>query len=57
VAVVLPQLAAHRWYHALVPFDLASLVKAELLARGGPAVVIVRAPLDLERCTGPAKSS
>jgi hypothetical protein len=57
VAVILPQLAEHRWYHALVPFDLASLVKAELLARGGPAVVIVRAPPDLRECGGPATSS
>jgi amino acid transporter len=53
VVVILPQLAEHRWYHALVPFDLASLAKAELLARGGPAVVIVRAPPDLQECAPP----
>ena len=48
VAVVLPQLVEHPWYHALVPFDLASIVRMELLAHGRSQVVIVYALSDLQ---------
>ena len=57
VAVVLPQLVEHRWYHVLVPFDLASVVRTELLARGRPQVVIVSAPSDLQQWMRPVRSS
>jgi len=57
VAVVLPQLVEHRWYHALVPFDLASVVRRELLARGRPRVVIVSAPSNLQEWMRPVRAA
>ena len=57
VAVVLPQRVEHRWYHALVPFDLASVVRTELLARGRPQVVIVSAPSDLQEWMRPVRAA
>jgi amino acid transporter len=47
LAVVVPQLVEHRWYRALVPFDMASVLRSELLVRGGPPVLIVSALWDL----------
>jgi amino acid transporter len=47
LAVVVPQLVEYRWYRALVPFDLAAVLRSELLVRGGPPIVIVSAPWDL----------
>jgi hypothetical protein len=52
VAVVVPQLVEHRWYRALFPFDMATLLRSELLARGGPPVVVVSAPWDLRDWMG-----
>jgi hypothetical protein len=47
LAVVVPHLVEHRWHRALFPFDLASVLRSELLVRGGPPLVIVSAPWDL----------
>jgi len=44
VAVIVPELVEHRWYRTLFPFDLASVLRAGLLHRGGPPVVVVSAP-------------
>jgi hypothetical protein len=57
VAVVVPQLVEHRWYRALVPFDMASLLRSELLVRGGPPVVVVSAPWDLRDWLGSAREA
>jgi hypothetical protein len=55
LAVVVPQLVEHRWYRALVPFDLASVLRSELLVRAGPPVLIVSAPWDLRDWLRPAR--
>jgi amino acid transporter len=52
LAVVVPELVEHRWYHALTPFDLASVLRSELLVHGGPPVVVVSLPVDMKDCLG-----
>lgn len=44
VAVIVPELVEHQWYRALFPFDFASVLRAKLLYRGGPPVVVVSTP-------------
>jgi amino acid transporter len=44
VAVVVPELAERRWYHALLQSHMASMLKAMLLFRGGPRVVVISTP-------------
>jgi hypothetical protein len=44
IAVIVPKLVERRWYHVLLHNHSASLLKALLLYRGGPQVVIVSAP-------------
>lgn len=44
VAVIVPDLVGQRWYHALLRNHSAALIKALLLARGGPQTVVVSAP-------------
>ena len=44
VAVVVPERAERRWYHSLLHTHMASILRAMLLVRGGPEVVIVSAP-------------
>jgi amino acid transporter len=44
IAVVVPDLVERRWYHALLHNHSASIIKALLLARGGPQIVVVSAP-------------
>jgi hypothetical protein len=49
VAVLVPQLIERRWYHYLLHSHRASLMKAILLLRGGPRVVIVNTPWHLDQ--------
>ena len=44
IAVIIPELVERRWYHAFLHTHSASLLKALLLFRGGPQIVIVSAP-------------
>jgi hypothetical protein len=44
VAVIVPELVEHRWYRALFLLDIASVLRAKLLQRGGPPVVVISAP-------------
>jgi amino acid transporter len=44
VAVLVPQLVEHRWYHYILHSHRASLMKAVMLMRGGPRVVVVNTP-------------
>jgi hypothetical protein len=44
IAVVVPEIAERRWYHSLLRTHMASILRAMLLVRGGPEVVIVSAP-------------
>ncbi len=47
IAVVVPELVEARWYHYLLHNHTASVLKALLLFRGGPQVVIVSTPWHL----------
>jgi amino acid transporter len=44
IVVVVPELAERRWYHSLLRTHMASILRAMLLVRGGPEVVIMSAP-------------
>jgi amino acid transporter len=44
VAVLVSQLVDRRWYHAFLHSHRSSLMKAVLLLRGGPRVVVMSAP-------------
>jgi len=44
VAVIVPELVERRWYHVFLHNHTATLLKALLLRRGGPQLVIVTAP-------------
>jgi amino acid transporter len=44
VAVIVPELVERRWYHTILQSHMASMIKAMLLFRGGPRVVVVSAP-------------
>ena len=44
VAVVVPELLQRRWYHLFLHSHRATLLKALLLWRGGPRVVVINAP-------------
>jgi hypothetical protein len=44
IAVVIPELVEPRWYHYLLHNHSAAILKALLLLRGGPQVVIVSTP-------------
>jgi hypothetical protein len=47
VAVIVPELVEARWYHYLLHNHTAAVIKALLLFRGGPQVVIVSTPWHL----------
>jgi amino acid transporter len=44
IAVIVPELVELRWYHYLLHNHAASIIKALLLYRGGPQIVIVSTP-------------
>ncbi|PTL84401.1 APC family permease [Vitiosangium sp. GDMCC 1.1324] len=44
IAVLVPELIEHRWYHYLLRSHTATLLKMMLLFRGGPRVVVINAP-------------
>lgn len=44
IAVIVPELVELRWYHYLLHNHTASIIKALLLYRGGPQIVIVSTP-------------
>jgi amino acid transporter len=44
IAVVVPELVEQRWYHYMLHNHMASVIKAHLLFRGGPQVVVVNTP-------------
>jgi len=44
VAVIVPELVERRWYHAFLHTHASSVLKALLLYRGGPQIVIVSTP-------------
>jgi hypothetical protein len=43
IAVIVPELVERRWFHFLIPHR-ATLLKALLLLRGGPQILIVNTP-------------
>jgi amino acid transporter len=49
IAVVIPELVDARWYHYFLHNRTASLLKAILLLKGGPQIVIVSAPWYLDK--------
>jgi amino acid transporter len=44
LAVLVPELVERRWYHLLLHSHTATALKAALLMRGGPRVVIINTP-------------
>ncbi|WPB76359.1 APC family permease [Archangium violaceum] len=44
IAVLVPELIEHRWYHYLLHSHTATVLKMMLLFRGGPQVVVISAP-------------
>ena len=44
IAVIIPQLVEHRWYHYLLHNQRASILKALLLLRGDQRVVVINVP-------------
>lgn len=52
VAVIVPQIVEARWYHAFLHDNAAALLKALLIARGGPRVVVISVPWHLPRSIG-----
>ncbi|HEX5746168.1 MAG TPA: APC family permease [Archangium sp.] len=44
IAVLVPELIEHRWYHYLLHSHTATLLKMMLLFRGGPQIVVISAP-------------
>jgi amino acid transporter len=47
IAVVVPEMIERRWYHFLLRTHRASVLKALLLLKGGPRVIIVNTPWHL----------
>ena len=48
VAVIIPELVERRWYQYLLHNQTASVLKALLLFRGGPQIVVVNLPWYLQ---------
>jgi amino acid transporter len=44
IAVVVPQLVEARWYHAFLHNHASSVLKALLLLRGGPQIILINTP-------------
>jgi amino acid transporter len=44
IAVIIPQLVERRWYQMLLHGQTAGILKARLLMRGGPQVVVINTP-------------
>jgi hypothetical protein len=44
IVVIVPELVERRWYHALLHSHTSTLLKALLVQRGGPQVLVVSAP-------------
>jgi amino acid transporter len=44
IAVLVPELIEHRWYHYFLHSHTATVLKMMLLFRGGPQVVVISAP-------------
>ncbi|HZS37847.1 MAG TPA: APC family permease [Polyangia bacterium] len=49
VAVVVPQLVEHRWYHYWLHNQRATLIKGLLLLKGRPSIVVINTPWYLGR--------
>jgi len=47
IVVVIPDLIAFRWYHALLHNQRGTILRALLRLRGGPRVIVVSTPLQL----------
>jgi amino acid transporter len=47
IAVVIPEMVERRWYHALLRTHRASVLRALLLLKGGPRVIIISTPWHL----------
>jgi len=43
IVVIVPELVERRWYHALLHSHTSTLLKALLVQRGGPQVLVVSA--------------
>jgi amino acid transporter len=54
IAVIVPELIEHRWYHYLLHSHTATVLKMLLLFRGGPRVVVINAPWYLRERRHPA---
>lgn len=57
IAVIVPELIEHRWYHYLLHSHTATLLKMMLLFRGGPRVVVINAPWYLRERRHPFAST
>jgi hypothetical protein len=44
VAVLVPELIQRRWYHFLLRSHRSTVLKALLLLRGGPRVIVINTP-------------
>jgi hypothetical protein len=44
VAVILPELVQHRWYHHLLHNKRAAVLKAMLLMKGNARIVVINVP-------------
>jgi amino acid transporter len=53
VAVLVPEIVEPRWYHMLLQSHVASILKARLLFRGGPQIMVVSTPWYLCDWVGP----
>jgi hypothetical protein len=56
IAVVVPELIEARWYQRLLRGHRPTLLKALLLLRGGPRIVVINTPWYIEEKTEPVQS-
>jgi hypothetical protein len=57
LAVIIPELVVHRWYHLFLQNHTAAFLKALLLWRGGPEVVVVTVPWHAQQAAPPPLGS
>jgi amino acid transporter len=49
IVVIVPEVVQRRWYHAMLHSHTSTLLKALLVQRGGPQVLVVSAPWYVDR--------
>lgn len=57
IVVIVPELVQRRWYHGLLHSHTSTLLKALLVQRGGPQVLVVSAPWYVEGDDDPRRSA